>query len=81
MKVKDLPVDTNLTTVKVKLPDDVLRTLQEESTGSAPEMYIVGYFMGNFFLSKDAPSENKCVLCPIMDIIEIATILEWEVVE
>lgn len=80
MKVKELPENTNLTKIKVKLPDDVLKQYKEYAGGES-EMYIVGATMGDFFLSPNAPGTKSRRLYPMPIGINPSDILEWEVIQ
>lgn len=83
VKVKNLDKGTNLTKVKVKLPEDVLASYKKYY-GGEPEMWIVGSLMGDFFLSPDAPTpdgKGKRSLFPMPVNVEPSDILEWEVSE
>lgn len=80
-KVNQLPENTNLTKVKVKLPDNVLKDYKDYC-GGEPEMWIVGDLMGDFFLSPlhpDTKGERRLYPMPIN--VVPSDILEWEVVE
>ena len=78
--VKNLPKDTNLTKVKVKLPDNVLEEYKGYC-GGEPEMWIVGDLMGDFFLSPTAPTPEHRRLYPMPITVQPSDILDWEVVE
>lgn len=78
MKVSELPENTNLTKVKVRLPKDVLKKYKEYA-GGEKEMYIVGSMMGDFFLSPTIKKERRLYPMPLGVIPE--DILNWEVVE
>lgn len=81
MKVKELPKDTNLTKIKVKLPDDVLKAYKEYA-GGEPEMWIVGSMMGDWFLSPIAPGiKGKRRLYPMPISVEPFHILDLDVAE
>lgn len=84
MKVSELPEDTNLTLVKVRLPDDVYQEFQKYA-GGEKEMYIAGGVMMEFFMSphsKDHIDENgesyrQLYLLPPQ--YTPSQILDWEV--
>lgn len=78
-KVKNLPEGTNLVKVKVILPDDVLKAFKAYAGGTR-KMWIVGYTMGDFFLSPNMPSKKGSRrLYPIPIGILPNQILNWEV--
>lgn len=79
-KVSDLPKDSNLTKVKVRLPDNVLK-LYKEYGGGEPEMWIAGAMMGDFFLSPNPPGPGERRLYPMPVQVEPTDIIGWEVVE
>ena len=85
MKVSELPENTNLTLVKVRLPDDVYREFQNYAGGER-EMYIAGSIMMEFFMSphaKDHVDENGSSyrqLYPLPSRYTPKHILDWEVV-
>jgi len=79
MKVKELPKNTNLTTIKVKLPKKVLIEYKAYC-GGEEEMYVVGDMMGDFFMSpfpSDTKGERRLYPMPIS--VNPKDILEWEV--
>ncbi len=81
MLVKELPKDTNLTKVKVKLPPNVLE-LYQKYAGGDEEMWIAGGMMGDFFLTPQSPEiKGQKRLYPMPEPINPNDILEWEVVE
>jgi hypothetical protein len=80
MKVSELPENTNLTEVKVKLPSEVLKDFKNYM-GGEQEMYIIGFTMGDFFLSPQPKSIKERRLYPLPPHIEASNILDWEVVE
>ena len=85
MVVKELKKDQDLTKVRVKLPEDVLKQYKDYG-GGEPEMYIAGSMMGDFFMSPDPPDnkvEGKATrrLYPMPQFVEPKDILEWEVAE
>lgn len=80
MKVKDLPENTSLATIKVRLPK---KTLVEYKAycGGEEQMYIVGSMMGDFFLSPVSPeTKGEKKLYPMPPSVVPQDILEWEVV-
>lgn len=81
MKVNELAKDNNLTKIKVKLPESIFESYKNY-LGAEPEMWIVGYMMGDFFLSPDAPStKGNRILYPMPLGVIPKDILDWEVVE
>lgn len=81
MKVKELPQDTDLTTVKVELPNNVL-TKYKNYVGGEKEMYIVGNMMGDFFLSPfPKTTKGDRVIYPMPLGVFPEDILEWNVVK
>lgn len=82
MLVKELPEGTNLTEIKVILPDDVLEKYKAYC-GGEKEMYIAGSMMGDFFLSPNPKTDGKGErrLYPMPETIDPSDILEWEVVK
>lgn len=81
MKVNQLPENTNLTNVMVKLPDNVLAEYKDYC-GGEPEMWIVGSMMGDFFLSPAPPStKGERRLYPMPISVVPSDILEWEVTQ
>jgi hypothetical protein len=79
-KVKELKEGTNLTKVKVKLPENVLKEY-ENYYGGQPEMFIAGSMMGDFFLSPNKPGNKNRKLYPMPANAQPSDILDWEVVE
>ena len=80
MKLKDLPGNTNVLKLKLKLPKIALQEFKEY-LGGETEMYIVGPMMGDFFLSPmppDIKGERRLYSLPIS--IETSELLEWEVI-
>ena len=80
MKVNELPEDTNLTNIQVRLPKDILE-LFEKSCGGEEVMYIAGPNMGEFFMSPDSKESKTRRLYPLPTGIFPTDIIEWEVVE
>lgn len=81
MKVKDLPEDTDLSTVLIELPDEVLEQYQDYA-GGEKRMYIAGQMMGDFFMSPMKPHPKKSrPIFPMPLGVEPSDILEWEVVD
>ena len=81
MLVKQLPRDINLSKVKIKLPDNVLK-MYKDYCGGETEMWIVGAMMGDFFLSPIPPEpKGRRRVFPMPELVEYSDILEWEVVE
>lgn len=81
MKVNELPKETNLTLVKVQLPTEALAKFQKFCGGES-QMWIIGDWMGEFFLSPQPPSsEGKRDLYPKPPDVNVADILGWDVVE
>lgn len=81
MKVKDLKdKETNLTKIKVRLPDDVFQKYKDYC-GGEQEMWIGGFMMGDFFMSIDTPTEKKRKLFSMPEGVETKDILEWEIIE
>ena len=80
MLVKELPEGTNLTLVKVKLPEAALESFKGYA-GGEPEMWVAGPMMGDFFLTSNARGDEKKRLYPFPVNLEPSDILEWEVVE
>jgi hypothetical protein len=81
MLVKELPEDTNLTKVKVRLPESDFELFQNYA-GGEKEMWIAGYYMDTFFLTPVNPgSESKKNLYPLPEGLTPTSILDWEVVE
>ena len=80
MKVKELPEDTNITKVKVRLPEDVLQSFKD-CLGGEPEMWIAGQIMGEFFISPNSPETKERRLYPLPFPYLPNIILEWEVIE
>jgi hypothetical protein len=80
MKVNELPEKSNITNVKVKLPVDALEKYKKYA-GGEEEMWIVGWTMGDFFMSSDGKDKKSRRLYPMPESIKPQDILEWEVVE
>lgn len=80
LKVNQLPKDTNLAKVKVRLPDEVFKQYQDYG-GGEKEMWIGGGMMGDFFMSTDPPGSKERRLFPMPELVNPSDILEWEVVE
>lgn len=80
LKVNQLPKDTNLTKVKVRLPDKTLKMYQDYA-GGEKDMWIGGSVMGDFFMSTDPPDKKERRLYPMPELVEPSHILDWEVIE
>jgi len=80
MLVKDLPKNTDLAKIKVRLPAPVLASYKRYC-GGEPEMWIAGSTMGDFFLSPHPPSGGERRLYPMPIDVQPSDILKWEVVE
>ncbi len=82
MKLKELDPKTDITTVKIKLTED-LKKAYDEYCGphDTDEIYIVGDTMGDFFISTDAPGENNRQLFPMPVCYQPNEFLECEVVK
>jgi len=79
MFVKDLSDSINLTKVKVRLPEEVIKKYRAYY-GGEPEMWIAGGFMGDFFLSPDPPGVKPRRLYPMPENVKPSDLLDWEVV-
>ena len=82
MKLKELDPKTDITTVKIKLTED-LKKAYDEYAGphDTDEVYIVGDTMGDFFISIDAPDKDKRQLYPMPIYHQPKEFLECEVVK
>lgn len=80
MLVSELPESTNLMLVRVILPDDVLEKYVNY-LGGEKEMYVVGFFMGDWFMSPTPSSKEERRLYPMPVSVYPHDILGWEVAE
>lgn len=80
MTLKELPEGTDLTKIKLVLPDNIL-TLYQEYWGGEKEMYIVGELMGDFFMSPNSKEEENRRLYPLPASVLPIDMLDWQVVE
>lgn len=83
MKVKELPENTDITKVKVELPEMVLKAFKAY-TGGKKHMYPVGNTMGEFWFSPNKPTKSgkgtrRLYALPYGYMPSV--ILEWEVVD
>ena len=82
MKLKDLDPTTNITTIKIKLTED-LKKAYDEYAGphDTDEVYIIGDTMGDFFISTDAPGKDSRKLYPMPVYHTPQEFLECEIIE
>ena len=71
----------NLTRVKVKLPKDILKSMQNYNKNARSTMWVAGFYMGAFMLSKDSPDEQTRILCPMPESKKPSFLLNCEVVK
>jgi len=82
MKVKDLPDDTIVEKVLLRIPDDIFTSNELIRLSAVPEqeVYIVGGVMGDFFISNQHPDvKGNRRVYPLMGAED--TIDEWDVIE
>jgi hypothetical protein len=75
MLVSELPESTNLMLVRVILPDDVLEKYVNY-LGGEKEMYVVGSFMGDWFMSPTPSSKEERRLYP-MPVSVLKLLISW----
>lgn len=77
LKIKDLPENTDLQTVKVKLPDDIYMASSLPLYGIKNKfVYLWGWGMGDFFVKTDLRSTQ---IYPMFWSVQPLGITEWEV--
>lgn len=79
-KITDLPNNFDLTNTLIELPDDVLKQFKEHA-GGEKHMYIVGHYMGDFFMTPDKKGSAKRRMYPLPLGIVPRDIANWKVVE
>lgn len=81
VRLKDLPPNTNLVNIKVKLPAKALKTFISYGDGEK-EMYPVGAVMGyGCMMSPDKPGTSERRLYPLPPEISQTEILEGKIVQ
>jgi hypothetical protein len=66
MKLKELDPKTDITTIKIKLTEDLKKAYNEYAgPHDTDEVYIVGETMGDFFISTSPPTERSRQLFPM----------------
>lgn len=80
MKVKNLPKETKLTYVKVRLPDKALLAYRQYA-GGEKEMWFVGEQTKEFWMSPDPRGAAKRRLFPMPKGVTLRQVLEWDVIE
>jgi hypothetical protein len=79
MKVKDLPEDGPLDSVRIRLPRKALKQFREYA-GGEPVMYCAGGVGGyGFMMTPDPPGSKERRLYPLPPGILTSDILEWSV--
>ena len=80
MKIKDLPLDTNLQTVGIILPVDVWKksSLPGYKISKKKPVYLQGWVMGDFFVKID-PKSSK--IYPMFWNLIPTDYMEWEIAE
>jgi hypothetical protein len=77
--IKDLPKDTNLQQIQVKLPQDVYEASSLPTYGQENvPVYLQGWMMGDFFVKIDS---TKTQVYPMFWREAPNNIEDWEVVE
>lgn len=80
MKIKDLPKDTNLQKIKVKLPKNIYNasSLPNYNIKADTPVYLQGWVMGDFFVKINLKSSQ---IYPMFWSYTPTDIDSWEVVE
>jgi hypothetical protein len=85
MKLRELPDDTNVLDVKLKVPEKELAAYREYcGTEVNDEVYVVGTLMGDFFISNEPRTrdgQGKRQIFPMPESIQPEDLLDWEVAE
>lgn len=80
MKARDIPPDTDLTQILLKVPAKALRAFRAYG-GGEPLMYPVGDCMGYGFMMSDEPvGADKRRLYPLPPEVSRTDLLDWTVV-
>ena len=79
VKIKDLPKDTNLQTVKIKLPKNIYNASSLPMYGIKNKpVYLQGWVMGDFFVKTDLKSSQ---IYPMFWSFVPSDFSEWEVTD
>jgi hypothetical protein len=77
MKIKDLPTDTNLQQIQVKLPKNIYMASSLPMYGIKNKfVYLMGFVMGDFFVKTDLKSSK---IYPMFWSTIPSDIKEWEI--
>lgn len=92
MKLSELSGNQDLLSYKVRIPEYQYKMLKIMHEKLKRDVYLIGFFMGDFFISNQKPiaqrysksgkklkSDSRRIF-PVMGIIPIETIIEWEIV-
>lgn len=80
MKLSDLPPDTDISAIPVKVPAKALRAFRAYA-GGEPVMYPAGDCMGyGFMMSPQPPGAGDRRLYPLPPTIDQTDILKWTIV-
>lgn len=82
MKVSDLPEDSNLSKVQVEIPDDLLKNIREYYPNHEGITYVIGYGMGDFWISVDPPGGKRDLIpMSLFPSFNSRDILDWKILE
>ena len=81
MLLKDIPKDTDLTKVRIRLNEKLIEHYSVHNKIISTEIWLIGDFMGSWFISPDAPDQKKRILWPMPLNVTPQDFLECKVID
>lgn len=81
MKLKELPADTDVLGIKIRLTLELKEAYENYSSKGESEIYLVGDMMGDWFISPNSKNDSRRSLYPMPLSVDPADFLECEIIE